>query len=94
MKTKNVMQKWMDAATPKQREQLAKLAGTTLGTLRQIAGGYRTGGKLQVGPELARSLEIASRKVNRSTPEAMAILLRTDLCPACGRCEFAKKCGA
>lgn len=85
MKTKNVMQRWIDAATPQQLAKLAKLAGTTVGTLRQIAGGYRTKGKLQVSPELARRLELASKRCGPA-------LRRVDLCPACGRCEFAKGC--
>lgn len=90
MKTKNVMQRWIDAATPAQLAKLAKLAGTTVGNLRQIAGGYRTKGKLQVSPELARKLEIASRPMNR---HGLPVLYRAQLCPACGRCEFAKGCG-
>lgn len=92
MKTDNVMKRWLAVATPAQRKRLANLAKTTEGTLRQIAGGYRTRGKLQAGPELARKLEIASTKL-LSESKGLPVLWRSDLCPACGACEFAKACG-
>ena len=83
----NALKKWMAAATPKERTTLARLAKTSVGNLRQTAGGYRTQGKLSTSPELARRLEIASEKVQR---EGLGLLSREDLCQACGRCEYAK----
>lgn len=94
MKTDNVMKRWLAAARPVERNQLAKFSGTTVGTLRQIAGGYRTRGKLQVSPELARKLEIASIRIRKNSKILpLPVLWRTDLCPACHACEFAKACG-
>lgn len=94
MKTDNVMKRWLAVATPTQRKRLANLAKTTEGTLRQIAGGYRTRGKLQVSADLAAALEKASKQVSRQRSDhVLPQLWRTDLCPACGRCEFAKACG-
>ena len=39
--------------------------------------------------DLASDIERASRKVRRAN-NALPVVLRTDLCPACARCEFAK----
>lgn len=89
----NPLRKWWSAATPKQKRRLARLAKTTVGSLHQLAGSYRTNGKLSASPELARRIEISARKMAlmRGQP-AMPQLLRVDLCPACRRCEFAKRC--
>lgn len=87
----NQLRKWMRAATPQEREQLAALADTTMGTLHQISGAYRSGGKPSVRAGLARRLELAAeqlRKTNRNLP----VLVRTDLSPECAECEFAQKC--
>lgn len=81
----------MNQSTPEEREALADLAGTTVGTLNQIAGGYRTQGEAVVRSGLARKLEKASEilnKRNRNLPK----ILRTDLSPECRECEFAQKC--
>lgn len=81
----------MHQATPEEREALADLASTTVGTLNQIAGGYRTGGEAIVRSGLARKLEKAAgvlNKRNKNLPQ----LLRTDLSPECRECEFAQKC--
>ena len=79
----NTMRRWWGKATPAQKRTLAKLAKTTVGTLHQLAGGYRTRGVVRASPELARRIEIASG----------GELRRVDLCPACRQCEFAKRCG-
>lgn len=85
----NALRKWMDKATAAQTRDLARLAGTTVGTLRQIAGSYRTGGEPSVTPQLARRIEIAATKVpGRELPQ----IHREHLAPACASCEFAKQC--
>jgi hypothetical protein len=76
----NPFQTWMRKHTLNDKIVLAKNAGTTVGTLRQIAGGYRTDGKVSTTPELARRIEIASK----------GELRRENLCVACGKCELAK----
>lgn len=88
----NVLKAWLTAATPAQRARLAKEARTTAGTLHQLAGGFRTDGELRASPELAKRLEIASRRVKNHWRNAPEPLRREDLCPACGACEFAKQC--
>lgn len=84
---KNVMQAWLKEATVAERSTLIKLAKTTLGSLRQLIGAYRTKGKLRASPEMAIALEKAASKVHR---EGLPPIRREDLCPACGKCELAK----
>lgn len=78
----------MDAATAEQKRRLAKLADTTMGTLYQLAGGYRTKGRVHASPELARRIEIASEKILNPAGS----LMRGELSEACRLCEYAKKC--
>lgn len=85
---KNRMREWIEAATRNELTKLAKVSKRTVGTIRQIAGGYRTDGKAQVTPEVARDIEIATIKVQR---EGLPIVRREDLCPACARCEYLKQ---
>ncbi len=85
-KSKNALRNWMLAASTKEAIQLANAAGTTLGTLQQIAGGYRTEGRAATKPELAAKLEAASIVLTRKN---LPPLRREDLCPACRRCDLA-----
>lgn len=87
----NQLRIWMHTASVEEREALADLAGTTVGTLNQIAGGYRTGGVAAVRSGLARKLEKAAIVLNKRN-KALPMLLRTDLSPECRECEFAQKC--
>lgn len=81
----NALKGWMQLATPHEKVRMAKLADTTVGTLQQIAGGYRTDGEAHTTPELARAIEEACRKFP-SLPQ----IKRTQLCPACAKCELAR----
>lgn len=76
----NALAKWMDKATPIEQRRAARRAGTTLGTLRQIAGSYRTDGKPRVTSDLAGRIERAT-----GVP-------REKLSPACAGCEYLKRC--
>lgn len=87
----NQLRIWMHTASVEEREALAELADTTVGTLNQIAGGYRTGGTAAVRAGLARKLERAAIVLNKRN-KALPMLLRTDLSPECRECEFAQKC--
>lgn len=82
---KNRMREWLHSATRAELDRLAKLAKTTIGTIRQIAGGYRTEGEARATPDLARNIELAAVKVHR---EGLPSLAREDLCPACAKCEY------
>lgn len=85
----NDLRAWMSSASPAEKEKLAVLAKTTLGTLRQAAGAYRTGGVLRVEPDLARRIELATAKMAR---DGLPALRRERLALACAHCEFAKAC--
>jgi hypothetical protein len=81
----------MQAASQDEKAALADLANTTVGTLNQIAGGYRTGGEAVIRAGLARKLEKAAQVLNRRN-KSLPTLLRTDLSPECRECEFAQRC--
>lgn len=86
----NIFQKWMAQATFDEKTRMAELAGTTIGTLRQAAGAYRTDGQLHVEPVLARRIELAT--IALSKEGKLPVLPREKLSPACAGCEFAKRC--
>jgi hypothetical protein len=86
--SRNTLKKWMEVATPDQVAKLAKRAKTTVGSLRQMAGGYRTEGKVSTTAVMARRIEIAAKTI----PEVKVSLTRGDLCQACGVCEHFKSC--
>ena len=81
----NNFQRWMSTATTRQKQRLARLAGTTVATLRQIAGGYRTNGKPKTGPVMARRIERAGREMWLDFP-------REHLAKACRDCDLLKRC--
>jgi hypothetical protein len=83
----NVLQKWMACATPQEKSKLAIHSKISRGALQWLAGGYRTAGKVQASPEVARRIEIASKRIQR---EGLPVIRREELCPACARCEYAK----
>lgn len=80
MKFKDV---WL-VLSPGEKAQLAQLAGTSIGTLRQWAGGYR---KTNIKPENAQDL-IAGLNVLRTTNIAIPFITLRDLSPACAKCAF------
>ena len=86
----NVLQRWLSAATPPERDALVRGSGISLATLRQMAGAYRTEGVLRMLPGPARRIELTAHRIWRS---GLPVLRRSALCPACGGCEYAKKCG-
>lgn len=83
----NILQRWLSQATQDEKSKLAKLAAITRENLRWVAGGYRSKGRVDVSPELARKMELASIKLQRA---GLDPLRREQLCQACGRCELAK----
>lgn len=87
----NQLRIWMTAATQDEKVALADLAGTTVGTLNQISGGYRTNGEANVRSGLARKLEKAAQVLNKRNKN-LPIMLRTDLSPECRECDFAQRC--
>ena len=83
----NKLKQWFGKATTAERAKLAQLSKLTLASLRWHVGGYRNGGKVDIDPQLAKRMELAAAKVHR---DGLPALKRTDMCAACGACEFAK----
>lgn len=86
---RNVLQRWLGKATFDELKQLATLAGTSVEVIRQTANAYRTDGVLSTSPELAKKIEQAAAKLHR---KGLPVVNREALCPACGGCDFAKRC--
>ena len=78
---------WMRAATRAEQDLLAKMAGTTHGHLYQLSGGFR-----QARAELGAAIERAAAPLHAASGGRLPMLYRTDLVPACQKCEFAQKC--
>lgn len=73
----------MAAATLEQKERLARLAGTSVGTLYQLSAGDR-----KASSEKAIQIEKAAAKLGAGLPP----LSRMDLNDACRGCEYARLC--
>lgn len=83
----NILRKWMLEATAAEKVRLATKAKTTVGSLRQAAGAYRTG-RLNVTPTMARNIEKAAASLPNKT---LPTLKREDLCIECSKCDLIKK---
>jgi len=81
------MKEWLERASKEEALALADKVGTSLGVLRQIAGGYRTGGVASTNPDTAAAIEKAAKKFPQ-----LPQLTRGDLCVACSKCEYFKGC--
>lgn len=88
MVVKNAMRDWVAAATTEELTLLARHARTTVGTLRQLAGGYRTKGRPAASSELASRVELASKKLARP---GLKPVMRGELCAACAQCDVYRK---
>lgn len=85
----NPLRRWLDVSNDAQRRRLVRGARTTLGTLRQLAGGYR--GRPRTTADLALRIEKAAGELRAEDP-ALPELRREDFSPACRRCDMAKRC--
>lgn len=76
-----LLEHWLKMS-PDEKRVLAEDTGSTVNSLHQIAHAYRTAGELVVSPDMAKRIEIATG----------GAVLREEMCPACGACEFVKRC--
>lgn len=79
-KDTNPLKKWWNAATPEAKRELAGAVGTTYGALHQMAGAYRTAGRVSLSPAMAAKIEHGTS----------GEIKREDLCTACRRCDLAR----
>lgn len=87
----NQMQMFMSAASVGEKQRLAALAKTTIGTLHQIAGSYRSEGVPQVRSGLAGRIQNGVNELRRKNKN-LPTVLRTDLSAECRECEYAQRC--
>ena len=78
---------FMRAATAAEQELLAKEIGTSVGMLRQYAGGHR-----EMSADRAGRLEEATAKMHKASKGRLPKIVRTDVCAACRQCQYAAKC--
>jgi hypothetical protein len=88
MATRNEMRRWIAAASKEELDLLAEKASTTVGTLRQMAGGYRSGGKAIATASLAYSIELATKDMAHV---GLDPVMRGDLCSACAGCDIYRR---
>lgn len=88
----NAMRAWMQAATPTERDALAKAVGTSAKMLYHYAAGPRSTGFRAPSPERGADIERVTREMFTASGGRLPIVYRTDLVPACRACEFARKC--
>jgi len=75
------MRNWLQAATPNEARDLAKMAETSVAHLRHIAAGRRA-----VSADLAQRLAHSSKAIGM----LHLYLDQRSLCAACAKCELAK----
>lgn len=81
----SALKQWMATATVEEKEFLAQAAGTTVGYLRQAAGGYR---EYSMKAGLAQRIETAAQALRDLNP-ALPELKQTELCDDCADCKYA-----
>ena len=89
------LKSWMAVATAQEQQTLATLAGTSRAYMYTVANAGST--KRKVSGKRIISADLAGRMARAATGFLLAILplpemLRTDLSPTCGDCEYAKRC--
>lgn len=82
-----IMRNWMQSATAEEQAALALNSGSSRPYLYKLARGERT-----ASAELAGAIEQAAKGLRAKSKGRLPRLLRTDLCPACAGCPFAKRC--
>jgi hypothetical protein len=80
------MKLWLAAASQGEREELARLAKTSVGALYQISSGAR-----KPRPGKAGAIAKASAELNAKNG-TLPVLYRTDLAAECAACPYAKRC--
>jgi len=76
------LKRWLSLATAAQAERLAKLADTSVKSLRHITAGRRNG-----SAETAIRIAAASVQVDESPGE----IAQPSICPACKNCQFFRR---
>jgi hypothetical protein len=82
---------WLRAASTEEREQLAKASGASVSYLYQLAKNDEDPAERNASAKMATAIEQAAAPITLAAGGRLPTLLRTDLCEACMRCEFAQQ---
>lgn len=91
MTTITQMKAWLQAATPAERETLAKLVNTSVAYLAHVAVNEDKLYKREPKIPLAAGIERETRAMAKSSKGRLPIVLRTDLIEGCRACPYAQK---
>ena len=91
MTTITQMKAWLNAATPAERETLAKLVNTSVAYLAHVAVNEDKLYKREPKIPLAAGIERETRAMAKSSRGRLPIVLRTDLVEGCRQCPYAQK---
>lgn len=86
MKDIGILKVWMRAATVAEQELLAQRVDTSVGMLRQYAGGHR-----EMSAERAGRVEAVTAEMHKLSKGRLPRIVRTDVCGACRQCPYAQK---
>ncbi len=91
----NALKVWLRLATPAERQRLVHIAGTKVSYLYFLSNPAAGYGRTATA-SMASRLEAASDQIREEGGDAvkrrLPRLLRTDLCPTCRGCSFARRC--
>lgn len=83
-----IYKQWFKEATPFDKSEVARIAGTALGLLYQLSYGTR-----QASPELAGRIAKAMTEVGtRQRHAPLPVVGRGDIATACDECPYYKSC--
>lgn len=91
MTTITQMKAWLNAATPAERETLAKLVNTSVQYLSHVAVNEDKNYKREPKIPLAAGIERETRAMAKASKGRLPIVLRTDLVEGCRQCPYAQK---
>lgn len=83
-----IYKQWFKEATPFDKSEVARLAGTALALLYQLSYGTRN-----ASPELAGRIAAAMREVgSRARHAPLPVVGRGDIAGACAECPYYQSC--
>ena len=92
MSTITPMRAWLKAATPDERETLAKRANTSAAYLAHLAVNDDKAYKREPKIVLAAAIERETKAMAKASKGRLPVVLRTDLVGGCRQCSYAQKC--
>lgn len=91
MTTITQLKAWLNAATPAERETLAKLVNTSVQYLSHVAVNEDKAYRREPKIPLAAGIERETAAMARVSKGRLPVVLRTDLVEGCRACPYARK---